>query len=209
MESDPAPTFDSSTFEEDKARYMKSLNSDELDRSRAGRPDVHILKFLDTFNAKTDFFTTSSCSGRLIVVQTLPGKGYHTDWLFVSHELVENADPVLEAINSRQTAPGAEVWYKMEPPILAICARSVECAQQLMDVARGAGIKRASITGTKGRVMVVIMDTQRMETLVARDGRLLLSDEYVREITAVANDKLQKSWDKIERFRLAVETKLK
>jgi len=197
------------SFDDEKARYLKSLSSDEVDRSRAGRPDPQIITFLQTVNATADYFTTSSCAGRLILVQTLPGKGYSVDWLFVSHELVPNADSILEALASRQQVTGAELWYKMEPPILAICARTVGHAQRFMDVARTAGIKRVSITGTRDKIMLVVMDTQRMETMLAKDGRLMVSNEYIREITAVANEKLSKSREKFERLRLTLESQLR
>jgi tRNA(Phe) wybutosine-synthesizing methylase Tyw3 len=51
-------------------------------------------------------------------------------------------------------------------------------------------------------------DTQRIETLVALNGKLLLDEEYMATVTQMANKKLEKSRNKMERVRVAIENKL-
>lgn len=56
-------------FDADKAKVVSDLLTNANDRSRAGRADVDIVPLLESINSLRDFFTTSSCSGRLILVQ--------------------------------------------------------------------------------------------------------------------------------------------
>lgn len=47
----------------------------------------------------------------------------------------------------------------MEAPIVALCVRSLAAAQRLINVARSAGIKRASLVGVSSRIMAVVCVT--------------------------------------------------
>lgn len=111
------------------------------------------------------------------------------------------------------------MWFKLEPPIVAVCARGnrisilymtddlqdAASTQQLLDTARQAGLKKCSVTGLRDRWMIVLVDTQRIETLVAEGGKLLVSQEYLMRMIAVANAKLAKSRKRMEALQHAIE----
>ncbi|KNC81575.1 hypothetical protein SARC_06110 [Sphaeroforma arctica JP610] len=59
-------------FDSRKAHYMRELASAVPDRSRKGFADYPVLPILDHINALHDFFTTSSCSGRVAVYKEHP-----------------------------------------------------------------------------------------------------------------------------------------
>jgi hypothetical protein len=54
--------------------------------------------------------------------------------------------------------------------------------------------------------MVAVADTQKIETLLAVEGQLLLSDEYITTLTKFANAKLLKARERIEKLRVALES---
>jgi tRNA(Phe) wybutosine-synthesizing methylase Tyw3 len=53
--------------------------------------------------------------------------------------------------------------------------------------------------------MVAVMDTQRVETIIAKDGKMLVSSEYIEYLTSCSNQKLSKSRSRIEKLRVAIE----
>lgn len=109
---------------------------------RAGKVDVQIKPLLDAINSRADFFTVSSCAGRFILVQNGPSKlffltdlinilesGYSVDWLFVSHDYVEDPKKMWNILSEQETSSsippikkeeGFEIWFKLEPVFLDI-----------------------------------------------------------------------------------------
>jgi len=96
----------------------------------------------------------------------------------------------------------------MESPIIAICARDLTSAQQMLDIARANGIKKGSITGIRNKIMVLLVDSKKIETIVAKDGKILLPDEYIREMFQLANEKLIQSRERFETLRTGIEKNL-
>jgi len=129
--------------------------------------------------------------------------GYALDWLFVSHEYCK-IEQLIDALQKRIKEPGVEVWFKMEAPILALCARSIEHAQKMINVARGSGIKRASITGVKDRIMLVLFDSKRIEAPIAIDGNLIITNEYLEILIKQGNEKLAAARERFDKLKIAI-----
>ncbi len=208
----PEPHAD---FVGERQRVLETLEAEKDDRSRAGGVDAPIASFVQTANGKRHLYTTSSCAGRLIVTlnEEAPD-GYAIPWLFVSHELVEDAAVMMERVRKRLAQEPAErvarsqVWFKLEPPIVAVVCSGEAAAARLMNLARGAaGIKRCfviALRGTSGMV-VSVSDTRRVEAVLMEDGVVLAPPEYVAATVRIANSKLVESRAKIEKLRLAIE----
>lgn len=58
------------------------------------------------------------------------------------------------------------------------------------------------------RVMLALVDTHRIEAILARKGKILVHEDYVHELVRSANHKLDKSRRRMEALRLAIEKKL-
>jgi tRNA(Phe) wybutosine-synthesizing methylase Tyw3 len=91
----------------------------------------------------------------------------------------------------------------MEPPILAICCRDLSHAQYLLDLARGyGGLKNCGIRGTKGgKFMVALVDTAKIETLVAMDGEILTTETYLETLFEYSKKKLVASRARFSRLQ--------
>ena len=75
---------------------FKKLKKDFLskkDKSKAGKIDKDIKKLVDMINSFSNYYTTSSCSGRIILL-TIPksGKKNEVKWLFTSHNKINFND---------------------------------------------------------------------------------------------------------------------
>ena len=67
---------------------MKKNALTKMDKSKKGDIDKRIKKVLDRINKTKNYFTTSSCSGRIVLFK----KGERKDkceWLYVTHDLAD------------------------------------------------------------------------------------------------------------------------
>ena len=84
-------TFDARKALERDAVVLGDAEASARDRSRAGRVDARCEAIVREVFASDDFFTTSSCSGRVSVFAERgrgkrEGKGEGGTWAYVSHE---------------------------------------------------------------------------------------------------------------------------
>jgi hypothetical protein len=79
---------------------------------------------------------------------------------------------------SRASHPGVEVAFKMEAPIVTVCARDIHCAAALANVCGIVGVKRSAVTSLHEKIIVSVADTRKIEMLVALDGRVLVDRAY-------------------------------
>jgi len=157
------------------------------DKSKIGEIDKDILELVNKINASEDYFTTSSCSGR-IVLQT-GEKKTEIKWVKVSHDVVD-----LDWVKSTEL-PEKVLWFRMEPMILHVACRNVEKAQELLDKAQPI-FKKSFIQTTRNKVMVEIKGSEYIETPVA-DRKWLVDDEFLMILIEEANKKLKRTREKI------------
>jgi len=204
------------SFDEEKTKYLFKLNNNLEDRSRAGHIDAAISPLLLTINSKENYFTTSSCAGRIIIVQSCEKQPkYNVDWLYVSHDIVNSIEQIMKVAESPmmktgEEGKGFEVWFKMEPPIISVRCRDFISAQRLLELAHNlAGMKNCSIrSATSSHVMVVLVDTRRVETIFALDGEWLVEERYVNVVISTANIKLEKARQRMDRLQAVLEKAL-
>ncbi|MEA3430060.1 MAG: tRNA wybutosine-synthesizing 3 family protein [Nanoarchaeota archaeon] len=183
----------------------KKVCLDKIDKSVKASIDSKILKLVDCINNNEHFYTTSSCSGR-VVLQNIAESGRKNEnlWLFVSHDIVEYSEllKTLETVsNIEKLSEGDEVWFRMEAAILHVACDSLENAQKLVDFARNSGFRRSGIQSTNKKILVEIVGSERMDIPVYYDAKLLISAYYVREMIRFANYKLNINWAKIEKLK--------
>jgi tRNA wybutosine-synthesizing protein 3 len=166
------------------------------DRSLKQGWDEKILGLCDKLNESNDYYTTSSCSGRILIL--IDSKEKRDDlFLKVWHETISLNDlrGELDKIKLKKL-----VYFKQDPCILHIACRDLERAQQLIDLAILAGWKRSGIITTKKRFIVELNATDRIEFPVINEGKLLVNDEFLGVVVDEANKKIKESWEKIARI---------
>ena len=180
-----------------KFRQQKENAVNALKASiRVGDVDEGIIPLLGAINALEEFYTTSSCAGRISLLQDLGGKGVNR-FLGKWHRKV-TAEEVMEALDS---GCKGTVWFMYEPPIIHVAAKTVGEADRFMRKSREAGFKRSGIQSAKeGRVMMEVLDTERIDAPVMKDGMMLVADGYVEFLVKMANVKLGKSQAKISKL---------
>ncbi|XP_029473898.1 tRNA wybutosine-synthesizing protein 3 homolog isoform X3 [Rhinatrema bivittatum] len=137
-----------------KKRKEQCLSRADL--SRKGNVDADIVSLVRFINERDPFFTTSSCSGRVTLIDgcshDFEVKKKNCSWLLVTHQKCQK-DDVIAAL---QRASGDAV-LKFEPFVLHVQCRQLEDAQLLHSVALNAGFRNSGITvGKKGKTVMVL-----------------------------------------------------
>jgi tRNA wybutosine-synthesizing protein 3 len=170
------------------------------DKSVKGSIDKPIRKLVDLVNSLDDYYTTSSCSGRIFLIErTESGKKNESKWLLVKHAKI-SFNEVKKALISNK-----KVWFKQESMIIHFCCRDIEAATKMLDVCREAGLKRAGISTIGRKIMIEAFGTERIDTIVAEKGKILVSDDYLNILVREANKKHSKNIERIKRLEKEIK----
>ncbi|MGV8171547.1 MAG: tRNA wybutosine-synthesizing 3 family protein [Candidatus Woesearchaeota archaeon] len=178
------------------------------DKSRKGDVDKPIISLIEYLNSLKDYYTTSSCSGRIYLL-TESDKKPEVKWLYVSHEEVPLKD-ILDALSEEnlKNHPKDRIWLRQENLILHVACRTIEDADMILKIARDIGLRRSGIIADSNIMIVEICSTEKMDVPVAEDGKILVTKEYIQLITDIANQKFFKGREKLELLEKDIREKL-
>jgi len=173
----------------------KKIQLSRRDFSRKGSIDEKIKNLVDKINSKKEYYTTSSCSGRILLIAE--GKTKNTArWLFVSHDSVK-PDEIKKALRK---IPKNTVWFRFEPLILHVCCKSVDSAWKIIELAKQAGFKHSGISSFGKRIIAEIRGTDFISAPIAFNGKISVDDSYLNEMVKEANKKLKRNDEKISKI---------
>ncbi|MGB9674774.1 MAG: tRNA-wybutosine modification methyltransferase TYW3 [Nanopusillaceae archaeon] len=184
-------------FDKLKKYHVEKLK-DAMKNFLADQPIYYLLNYINSLN---DFFTTSSCSGRIILIK-IPksGKKNEAKFLFKSHYPVDFYY-IWFKLKDVYKIYEEKIYFKQEPFILHVAARNLDRGYEILEYARKAGFKHSGIfLISKDRIMVEIIGNEKIETLVAKNRELLVDEKYFFKLVEEANDKLKKVKTNIEKF---------
>ncbi|RLI03143.1 hypothetical protein DRO30_01520 [Candidatus Bathyarchaeota archaeon] len=162
--------------------------------------DPDILSLLEAINNMDSYVTLSSCSGRIVIIDLLNfGKKEESNFLGKWHREVK-IDEVISAVKKGKK----QTWFIMDPPILHVACKSLEAAKELMKIANCAGFKRIGLISLKNYVLE-ITTLERVETLLALNGKMLVDRFFLNEIVKIANEKLKKSKEKLKKLEIELK----
>lgn len=190
-----------SLFQTQKEIAMKRLQ----EAGEKAEVDLGILPILDYINSLRDFYTTSSCSGRITLFHDL-GSKLKSDWLDRWHRPVKFRE--IKDVMEEPPSQGV-IWFLCEPAIIHIVSRELGGAVDLLNIARESGFKRVGIQSCKReRILVEICSTERIDAPLVHEGRILVDEGYIRYLVNVANDKYVRGQDKLRRLDEHIRNKL-
>ncbi|PIU61446.1 hypothetical protein COX58_00610 [archaeon CG_4_10_14_0_2_um_filter_Archaea_38_6] len=169
--------------------YKKKAIISYTDAKREGLVDKDILRELDKFNKLKDYYTTSSCSGRILLLRkSVNDRKMMNAFYYKNHSAAKEGE-IIRAVHEYDE--NFELWFKVEPYILHAGCRDLDSAKKLLALCRKCGIKRAGINAWGRRIIVEIIGTQHVEALLVEKGRVLVSDDYLKLLTIRANQRLK------------------
>ncbi len=190
------------SFDECKKRTLRKMSSN--DKSNIGCVDGPIKSLLDAINSHNNYYTTSSCSGRIILLR-IPktGKKRDADFLFRTHKPAM-AEEILSVLNSIPEEQLDDIWFRQESAIIHVAARSAKSASRLLRVAKEIGFKRSGIFEIEKRFLMELMSTEKMDLPAAKNGKVFISKDYMAVLVGEANKRLERTWNKIEKLKQAI-----
>ncbi|MFH0817349.1 MAG: hypothetical protein V1909_01815 [Candidatus Micrarchaeota archaeon] len=158
--------------------------------------DERVLGIIEKINSNFKLVTSSSCSGRITLLEITEKKGdahFYKKWhREVSFEEVWGA---ASSYGGRH-----KLWFRCEPFIIHIFAKDLDSANSLVKLARKAGFKRGGIWGfRKDWPFLELMGTSEF-SLPVFDEKILVSKEHLEYIVRTANLTLRKNYSQLERF---------
>lgn len=178
--------------------YFAKEKSDFLnkkDKSKKCHIDKDIIKIVNEINSKRDYYTTSSCSGRIVLLEKLSKKKNESRWLFVKHNKIKSNE-ILKILKNKIKN---EIWFKQEPLILHVRCRNSDDAIKLLNISRKI-FKRAGIISLSIRKIVVeIIGNERIDTIVA-DKDFVGDEKYLKQLIKYANSNFMENKRKSEGF---------
>ncbi|XP_039999903.1 tRNA wybutosine-synthesizing protein 3 homolog [Xiphias gladius] len=172
----------------------------KLDSSKKGSVDQDIEHVVSLLNSCEEYFTTSSCSGRIILIDVCPESSdvqkQNCIWLFVSHQKCTSDDLMSGLAKSIR-----DVVLKFEPFVLHVQCRRLEDAQLMHSVAINSGFRNSGLTVSKtGKIITAVRSTHGLEVPLSHHGKLLVGHEYIHFLTQIANQKMEENLRRIHRF---------
>ncbi|KAK0633585.1 methyltransferase TYW3-domain-containing protein [Immersiella caudata] len=253
----PTPTS-SATFIRRKTTILAQLSvpdSEYTDASPKGSVDGGIRTLIDEINNRDGLVTTSSCAGRVSVYLEGQKKGSKDDvsregaiqgsavggkgggeWLFVSHEPVEEGEGERGyegpfGLGSRGEGSklgngmgeGRLIHFKFEPMILHVLTTSPQHAQLVIQAGIEAGFRETGAVSLIGRkaeedampIVAVRSMGLSFESLIglerdvegASQQRIpLVTSEYLRMLVKISNGRFAENQKRIARFQTALRT---
>jgi len=169
----------------------------KLDKSSKKSWDKKIVKLCEKINSLENFYTTSSCSSRIVLIVDNAKKG---PGLFVKvwHDKIN----FLELKKSLGGISRKNIKFKQEPVILHVACESLDDALGFLKKAREVGFKRGGIISgdSKGFVLELI-GTEKLEFPIISDGKILVDDKFLELIVKKSNENLKKNWVRIEKLK--------
>ena len=170
------------------------------DKSYAGEWDLKIKRLCEKINESPDYFTTSSCSGRVLLMIDQEKKNSGL-FIWTSHDkfsLKELKKALLEY-------GGKELLkFKCEPPILHVVCKTLENAESILEKGQKSGWKNSGIISSKRDFVVELHGTEKLEFPVFTEGKFLVDDNFLNLIIEKSSKKLENGWKLIEGLEKAV-----
>ena len=164
----------------------------KTDKSNIGEWDEKIVPLCEKINSFENYYTTSSCAGRIVVIRDEDKKGPGL-FEFVSHDLVD-FDNFFEKIeNLKENSK-----FKQEPPILHVACKTIEDAKEFLEKGLKAGFKRSGIISLGKNIIVELNGTDKIEFPLIENEELLVNEDFLKKVIEKSNNNLEKGWKKVE-----------
>jgi len=180
-------------FIENKKQTLNKLNEEKAQ----GLVDKDVIPILDIINSKDEYYTSSSCYGRIVLLE-IPkiGDKKNAKWLGKWHRKII-LDEILDAVKNSKKG---QMWILAQSPILHIFSKDIESADKLVKSAVSCGFKNSGFKSIKGNIVVEITSTERLDSPVGKDKKLFCDSNHLNLLIKIANDIIDKSSVKLDKF---------
>lgn len=186
----------------------------KIDKSSIGSWDEKIIQLCNKINESENYYTTSSCAGRIVLMKDEDKKGSGL-FLKVWHDKI-NFEDLKNELGTLRAYPeksstmiftkgkkiedAGDVKFKTEPPIIHIVCKDLDSASDLLEFAKHVGFKRSGINTISRNILLELNSTEKLEFPIVKNGKILVDDGFLKVVVEKSNFLLKKGWLKIEKL---------
>ena len=186
--------------------WNKKERMDSLGRKICeGEVDEAIMPIVEAINTDPEYFTTSSCAGRIVLLQ-IPKLGDKEEAVFLAkwHRTVE-----IEDVKGALSNLGDEglTFLLAQSPIMHVRCKNMKSAVELRNLAVESGLKYSTLKSLTQnsreepvKIVVEILSSENIHVPVARGSKIYPDDDYLEFIIENANSALKRAREKLDRF---------
>ena len=183
-------------FEQAKKKQLS-----KSDKSSIGGWDSKIKGLCNKINKKKEYYTTSSCAGRIVIIKGLDVKAPDV-FLFRTHDKTSLKE-IKKALVGIVKKYNGLVEFQQTTCILHVACKDLKSAQDLVNKANLSGWKHSGIISAK-RNIVELHSTEKISFPIMNKGEVLVDDDFLKIVVREANSKLERVWKKIQRLNKLV-----
>lgn len=195
----------------EETRFNMSKNTTMLKLAEAlkeKKVDTQLISFLQKFNKLKNYFTSSSCAGRIILLG-LDKEESKKPNLFVGKWHRKVKLPEITELLEKDLCFD-EIWFKQESFIFHFVAKNEKFAKQILKIRANFGIKRGGIFQIEdGRYIIELMSTSHMSFPVKLGKEIIIEKRQLEKIVQKANTKLEKNYKVLKEFQKKILEELK
>ena len=185
----------------DKIEYFLKSKDKALNNLKKAKKykklDGDIEKIIKLINSNKDYFTSSSCSGRIVVIE-LPNLGNKKEAKFLGkwHREIKYSE-IMAAI---QLTNSGMIWLLAQSPILHVITKSYLSADKIIKIAISSGFKNSGFKSTTKNIIVEICSTERLDSPIGNNGLLFANNEHLNFLVDISNHIIKRSRKKLKIF---------
>jgi len=182
-----------SNFLENKKNALQKLEN----AKKECKVDEGIMPILKLINSSENYYTTSSCFGRIVLLE-LPVIGDKQNAKFIGkwHRLINEEELKSNLVKAKK----GQLWFLAQSSIIHIGAKTNKAADKILKIAYSSGFKHSGFKSIDNRFVVEICSTERLDAPVGKDGRLFFNNEYLDLLVNISNEIMKKSYSKLQKF---------
>ena len=167
--------------------------------------DKKILPILNIINESKNFFTSSSCAGRIALLE-LPDIGDKKNAKFLGkwHRIIEPD----ELISASKKAQKGQIWFLAQSPIIHVVTETNSDAENLLKIGILCGFKNSGLKSLGKKIVVEICSTERLDMPIGQDGILFCNDKYLFYLVEMANNVVNRSDKKLDKLKDSLKKKI-
>ena len=182
-------------------QQAKKKQLSKSDKSSIGSWDFKIKTLCNKINKKKEYYTTSSCAGRIVMIKGLDVKARGV-FLFRTHDKTSLSE-IKKALGKIGKMYNGLVEFQQTTCILHVACNDLKSAQNLVSKANLSGWKHSGIISAK-RNIVELHSTEKISFPIMNKGEVLVNDDFLKIVVKEANSKLERVWKKIDRLNKLV-----
>ena len=182
-----------------REEFLKRLYEDE----EIGYLDADIKDILLMFFNRKKSFTMSSCSGRIVIVDSpMPWMRDPSSVIFKKHSSIsiEEIRPIIEGPVIWR------LWLVVTGPIIHVSTLDLDEAVKILEIAREAGPKHSGILSLSSKGIIVELMSGVRLTILLRDKNVrVVEDDKLHNVVSVANEALLEGKKRLNALRYALK----